>query len=86
MNYCKDNQNANILKLIRMSKHCHGQQITQSFFNSKKNVKQLYTCLFKDLKDLSPMLENAPLVEEDLFHKDEKGKSSETSGYVWKWP
>ena len=56
MNFRKNNQNAAILKIIKISKIATAdlQQITQSYFNSKKNLIQVYTHLFKDWKYLSP--------------------------------
>ena len=63
MNFCKISQNAAILKIINISKNCHGRFtanypkfLSFKHMNSKKNVIQFYTHLFKDLKDLSRML------------------------------
>ena len=54
--------NAAILKLIKISKNCHGRftanykEFLLSHSVHSKDVIQFYTRLFKDLKDLSCML------------------------------
>ena len=60
MNFCKNDQNATILKIIEVSKIATADLYDPKFFSShslqRKSVIQLYTYLFKTLKDLNPML------------------------------
>ena len=63
MNFYKNNQNADILKIIKIQKisTVDFQQIDQKVpfksSSSLKHVIEFYSYLFKDLKDLSPMLD-----------------------------
>ena len=63
MNFYENNQNAAILKIIEISTKSPGQiysklpKVPFKSFDTQKNVtKKIYTHLFTDLKDLSPML------------------------------
>ena len=60
----ENDENAGILRLIKISKNCHGrftanyQQFLASRSILRKKCGKFYTHLLTDLKDLSPMLSN----------------------------